>query len=99
MSIHEQDALDLYTPHIAASLQLSSALRGLLKHRVLTPTGQFEVMKQAAVDRQLKLLSLIRTRGRRAFRGFCEMLKDECLHELSYNLQKAAYVKTEELFV
>ena len=99
MPCHQQEALDIFSSQLLEILHLNSVLGGLIREKVFTRTLQFEVMKQLPHERIPKLLSLVRMRGRRAFHGFCEMLKGEMQYELAYGLQRAAYVRPVELFV
>ena len=93
----QQEALDKFKEQLS-QLQLNSMLRGLLKRQIFTKTLNFEVMKTAPPGRVARLLEILRTRGARAFRAFCEILKEDCEVELAYGLQKEAYKKEVEIF-
>ena len=95
----EKEALERYRPILLEELEINSILRGLLRERVLTRTLNFEVMKRPAEERVKKLLEILTSRGSRAFRGFCQVLKTESELELAYELRRAAYVKEEEILV
>lgn len=82
-----------------ADLELNSVLRGLLKEQVFTKTLNFEVMKKPNPERVPKLINILSTRGDRAFRAFCRVLKRDGEHELAYGLLKAAYRKEKEILV
>ena len=66
---------------------------------IFTKTLQFEVMKQPAPERVTKMLQILTTRGRQAFRIFCKVLRDVGEIELGYLLMKSAYRKENEAFV
>ena len=95
----QREALDIVRPKLVEGLQLNSVLRGLLKGGIFTRTLNFEVMKQPPPERVTKLLDLLCTRGNRALKVFCNVLKKEFEVELAYELQRASYVKEEEFYV
>ena len=93
----QQKALEKFKDQLS-QLEMNSILRGLLKRQIFTKTLNFEVMKTAPPCRVSRLLEILRMRGARAYRAFCEILKEDCEVELAYGLQKEVYKKEVEIF-
>ena len=55
-------------------------------------------MKQPHQDRTRKLIDILSSRGKSAFRAFCNVLKKEGEIEMSFQLKKEAYKKELEIF-
>ena len=92
----QQKALEKFKDQLS-QLELNSMLRGLLKRQIFTKTLNFEVMKTAPPCRVHRLLEILCMRGARAFRAFCEILKEDCEVKLAYGLQKEVYKKEVEI--
>lgn len=98
MPASEREALWQMEQRLSEELHMNSVLRGLLKEGIFTKTLSFEVMKQPPGERVQKLIEILVTRGRTAFRKFCKVLRQEGKLDTSFELLRMAYVKEAELF-
>jgi hypothetical protein len=98
MCSSEKEALDMFRDELVERLEVQGCLRGLLKEKVFTKTVNFEVMKRAAPERVDRILELLKTRGKTAFRGFCAVLRECGEPELAFMLLKHSYRKSEEIY-